>query len=359
MVTNASRPMTDETTKNKSMTNEELPLVSAIIPSYNYERTIGLCIDALIAQTYPKLEIIVVDDQSTDGSVAEAKKRGVTVVVNETNGGVAVARNRGVVESSGDVLFFVDADVVVEAEAIERAVAQLSTDDGIASVCGIYEPEPLIRDSLWEEFRSLQAYVWRVASIGDVSAGFFSLGAIRRSAFEVAGPFQTNLRQTEEIDYGERLTRVGRIMLSDQVRGRHDDDSQLWPMMRKLGRRSRDRVPFYLRRRQPMQGFELPRRLLATALAGVGWASLAASILWTPAALLSATAAIGAVTLESDVYRAALKYLGPIKLVPFVAWYVMFHTAAGVGVLTGIAGVLVDRDFRRMYGDWDGRAASS
>ncbi len=340
------------------MNRSSTPLVSAIIPSYNYERTIGPCIDALAAQTYPNLEIVVVDDRSTDNSVAEAEKRGVTVVVNEANGGVAHARNEGVNSSSGEVLFFVDADVVVAPDAIERAVDQLLVTDDLVSVCGIYEPDPLIRDSLWEEFRSLQAYVWRAASIGDVSAGFFSLGALRRTAYDATGPFRTNLRQTEEIDYGERLTRVGRILLSDKVRGRHDDDHQLWPMLKKLGRRSQDRVPFYFMKKGPMQGFELPRRLAATFLFGLVWTALATSVFWTPALIVGLAAFAGTVMLEFDMYRAAVSHLGWAKLVPFSAWYAMFHTAAGLGVVSGLVRSLVSSDFRRMYGDWDNGAVA-
>lgn len=342
------------------MTSLGKPLVTVIIPSYNYARSLGPCIESVLNQTQKNLEIIVIDDHSTDNSLAIARGYPVITLQSEVNGGVAAARNLGVSRASADVLFFVDADVVLDAGAIDAALVELASDPTIVSVCGIYEPRPLFRDSLWEEFRSLQAYVWRASSLGDVSAGFFSLGAIRASAFAVIGPFNVNLRQTEEIDYGERLCRHGRIVLTDLVRGRHDDDHQFLPMMKKFWRRSRDRVPFYLKRRAPMKGFESPRRLGGTLLTALLWMTLLIAV-WQPTIGLAAVFAVIAAIVfnERDTYLEAFRVLGAVKLPLFFLWYLAFHTAAGLGVLTGLWKYATSRQFRNLYGDWDARAAVS
>jgi hypothetical protein len=243
---------------------------------------------------------------------------------------------------------------VLDPGAIDAALVEMSTDPSIVSVCGIYEPTPLVRHSFWEECRSLQAYVWRISSLGDVSAGFFSLGAIRSDAFFAVGAFNENLRQTEEIDYGERLHRVGRIVLSDLVRGRHDDDHLFLPTMRKLWRRSRDRVPFYLKKGEFMQGFELPRRLVGTALTGMLWLAPWIAI-WSPfgAAATMLALILGLLVVERDIYTHAMRVLGWARLLPFMFWYLSFHTAAGLGVLAGLVKFGLSSRFRKLYGDWE------
>lgn len=336
------------------MNDTRFPKISVIVPSYNYASSLGPCIEALLDQTCQPHEVIIVDDHSTDNSYAIAQDYPVVALQTPQNSGVAGARNHGVRHATGDILFFVDADVVLDAGALDAAVIAFAQSDDIVSVCGIYEPRPFVRDSLWEECRSLQAYVWRASSIGDVSGGFFSLGAIRRETFDTIGPFNESLRQTEEIDYGERLDRQGRIVLTDLIRGRHDDDHAFWPMMKKFWRRSRDRVPFYFKKRGTMKGFELPCRLRGTFLTGVAW-GLALMALLFPAFGLSGLAATLLVILwnERDIYRIALRYLGLAKLPAFVFWYFCFHTAAGLGVAMGLAKFATSAKFRSLYGDWD------
>ena len=340
--------------------NADWPSVSVVIPSYNYEQTLGRCLDAVLVQTCRPIEVIVVDDHSTDGSLLLARGFPVTVLMTPRNAGVAAARNLGAHHARGDIVFFVDADVVLDPGAIDAAIVEMKTDPSIVSVCGIYEPIPLVRHSFWEECRSLQAYAWRISSLGDVSAGFFSLGAIRNDAFRAVGAFNENLRQTEEIDYGERLRRVGRIVLSDLVRGRHDDDHLFVPTMRKLWRRSRDRVPFYLKKGELMQGFELPRRLVGTALTGMLWlAPLLA--LWSPFAAAAAMLALilGLLVVERGIYTQAVRVLGWARLLPFIFWYMSFHTAAGLGVLAGLLKFGLSARFRKLYGDWENAKTGS
>ena len=90
------------------------PLISVIIPVYNVEKYMHQCIDSVINQTYKKLEIILIDDGSTDksGQICEeyAKKDSRIVVVHKENGGLSDARNLGIDICSGEYLTFVDSD---------------------------------------------------------------------------------------------------------------------------------------------------------------------------------------------------------------------------------------------------------
>lgn len=110
-----------------------LPLVSIIIPVYNAAKTLHVCLASLQAQTYPYLELLFVNDSSTDGSlklleafstvVAKENKRATVKIINHSkNKGIAVARNTGLDHATGTYLYYVDADDKIEPEAITLLV---------------------------------------------------------------------------------------------------------------------------------------------------------------------------------------------------------------------------------------------
>jgi len=110
------------------MANNEkssLPLVSIIINNYNYGRFIQDAMESALNQTYPKIEVIVVDDGSTDNSreiISRYASAGLVKAVLKENGGQASAMNAGFEVSSGDLVVFLDSDDVLKPEAIEAAV---------------------------------------------------------------------------------------------------------------------------------------------------------------------------------------------------------------------------------------------
>ena len=147
------------------------PLVSVIMPAYNVEGRIGAAIASLLAQTYRDLEILVVDDASTDATAAAAERAAagdprVRVLRLERNGGPYVARNRALTEARGDFVTCHDGDDWAHPERIARQVAPLRrfhwlvcttsnwvrvTDDGtfyarpVYPVCRLNPASPLVR----------------------------------------------------------------------------------------------------------------------------------------------------------------------------------------------------------------------
>ncbi len=93
--------------------------VSIVIPCYNYARFLGEAIESALAQTYQPIEVIVVDDGSTDDSVAVAKRYPVRVI-EKKNEGVAATRNRGAREATSEHIVFLDADDVLDPEFVAR-----------------------------------------------------------------------------------------------------------------------------------------------------------------------------------------------------------------------------------------------
>jgi glycosyltransferase involved in cell wall biosynthesis len=105
------------------MANE--PLVSVVMPAYNSRQYIDAAIDSLLAQTHPHLEIIVVDDGSTDGTgdFVQTQYGEQVRLIRQTNMGPSVARNRGIAEAQGAYIQFLDADDLLLPEKIERCLA--------------------------------------------------------------------------------------------------------------------------------------------------------------------------------------------------------------------------------------------
>lgn len=113
------------------------PLVSIIIPVYNAERYLDACLNSAVNQTWPDKEIIIVDDGSTDHSLAIAKKQACKwiKVFYQQNKGASAARNKGLQEAKGDYIQFLDADDILSADKIEKQVLQLQTKPGYIAVC--------------------------------------------------------------------------------------------------------------------------------------------------------------------------------------------------------------------------------
>ena len=121
------------------------PRVSIIIPVYNYERYLSEAIESVLAQTYSHIEIIVVDDGSTDGSAEVAGHYTNSVqYVYQPNAGLAAALNKGITMSSGGFLSFLDADDIWTPKKLEHQMRAMD-DPGVDMVFGqieqFYSPE--------------------------------------------------------------------------------------------------------------------------------------------------------------------------------------------------------------------------
>lgn len=109
------------------MTQAMQPLVSIIVPVYNVERYVDECLASIRAQTYANLEILLVEDCSTDGSLKalepHLKDPRVRLIRHHRNGGLSAARNTGIEAASGDYVMFVDSDDVVDVTLVGACVS--------------------------------------------------------------------------------------------------------------------------------------------------------------------------------------------------------------------------------------------
>lgn len=117
-------------------------LISIIVPVYNKEKYIEKCINSIISQTYNNLEIIIVDDGSSDNSLKICKKiakNNINIkVIQKNNGGVSSARNVGINNANGKYISFIDIDDIVENNMIEILYNNLINNKSQLSICSYY-----------------------------------------------------------------------------------------------------------------------------------------------------------------------------------------------------------------------------
>jgi glycosyltransferase involved in cell wall biosynthesis len=189
-------------------------LVSTIIPVYNGERYLAQAIESVLAQTYRPVEIIVVDDGSTDSSADVAKRFADSQVqyFYQTNSGPGAARNQGVNLARGDFFAFLDADDVWLADKLTLQMAAFASNPELDMVFGrvrqFYSPELGTH---------LEA---KMDPEREIMPGYLA-GAmlIKRESFFHAGPFATHWRVGEFIDWYSKAIEKGleSFMLPDLV----------------------------------------------------------------------------------------------------------------------------------------------
>ena len=112
---------------------DPLPFISVIVPVYNVENYLAECLESIIRQTYSRLEIVCVNDGSTDNSLnilnSYASKDSRLKIITQVNGGLSAARNTGLKYSSGEFILFVDSDDLLEENAIERILSYFNSPD--------------------------------------------------------------------------------------------------------------------------------------------------------------------------------------------------------------------------------------
>lgn len=197
--------------------------VSVIVPIYNGGQNGLRCLDALAAAGPSAGEVIIVDDGSTDGSGASARARGFTVLqTDHPRSGPAHARNVGASHAMGQVLLFVDADVVIYSDAIQRVTA-IMNDPRVSAVFGSYDDAPGANTFL-AQYKNLMHHYVHQSSREDATSFWAGCGAIRKSVFEAMGGFSTSYRKPsiEDIELGYRMRRAGyKICLDKQLQVKH------------------------------------------------------------------------------------------------------------------------------------------
>ena len=173
------------------------PLVSVVIPVFNGERFLREAVQSVLDQRYSPVEIVIVDDGSTDGTETVARSFSETVrYLKQTNKGPAAARNRGIEHAQGSLLAFADADDLWPPDKLKLQLSYLIEDPAIEIVMGRIQ-QVFVGADQGEPF-------------GD-PAFSVNLGSaiIRKSVFERVGLFDETMRYSEDVDWFMRAREGG------------------------------------------------------------------------------------------------------------------------------------------------------
>lgn len=192
------------------------PLVSVVIPAYNAAAFLRETIDSVLAQSYAPVEIVVVDDGSTDGTPQVAASFGDAIhYVRQANRGVSSARNRGLQESTGVYLCFLDADDWLYPEDLERKVELLENNPELALAHALVEVTGPALDPTGEIMRGAEGHVLDdLLELIPPAIPCPSNVLIRRSVLADVGVFDEELGTSADYDLWLRIARehpVGRV----------------------------------------------------------------------------------------------------------------------------------------------------
>ena len=184
--------------------SDESLSISVIVPMRNAESTIANCLKSLIASTSMQLDIIVVDDASSDRSSDIARSFPVRLIELPDRCGAAAARNRGALSSSGELLFFLDADVLVGMSSLDKLVQCLRENPDLSAAFGSYDATTPC-DNFLSNYKNLVHHYTHQHSRTDAITFCSGFGIIRRGVFNRVGGFDESCHHLEDIDLGYRL----------------------------------------------------------------------------------------------------------------------------------------------------------
>lgn len=196
--------------------------VSIIIPNRNGGNTIGACLKAALASQCPNFEIIVVDDCSDDDSVGIIERFACRLVRLSDHGGAARARNIGAQHGRGEVLFFTDADCLLNEDTLTKACEALAAAHTALAVGGTYTRRPA-DDGFFSRFQSIfiNYSETKHASRPDYIATHAM--AISADTFRTSGGFSESLGpMLEDVEFSHRLRRGGiELVINPDLQVRH------------------------------------------------------------------------------------------------------------------------------------------
>ena len=205
-------------------------LISVIIPAYNAEKWIAETIASVVQQTYPDLEIIVIDDGSRDDTLARAQNLLAAsnrphIVVKQKNQGAAAARNRGVQIAAGDWIQFLDADDLLEPEKIAQQVACVAASKTGSKICDVVYSDwrKLVWDGgAWTE-HDVRHPVIGPDALADILSDrdFLQLGCMlmKKASITAAGGFDTSHEPIEDVGLCVKIAIQGGVYVKAPSNG--------------------------------------------------------------------------------------------------------------------------------------------
>ena len=177
------------------------PLVSIIIPAYNEEKVIECLLASINNQSYPRIESIVIDDSSTDGTFKTASRMA-TVAIKRKHAERSIQRNFGASKAHGQYLMFLDADMELTSDVVSECVQTIQKDSTIGAIA---IPELPIATNHLEKIKAFERSFYSDFGDPDTDAARF----FPKKIFDQIGGYDTSLTGPEDWDLPENVVRKG------------------------------------------------------------------------------------------------------------------------------------------------------
>ncbi len=198
-------------------------MISIVIPTYNSDKLIANLLDSVFKSNVKNFEVIIVDDCSTDDTVEIVKNYPLKLVELRENSGPAKARNIGVKKARGDIIFFLDSDIVLQKGTIEEVEEYFRSNPSSNCVIGICTKEPL-NEGFVPRYMALFEYIHLSGSKAEnVSVFSPRCGAVRTDFFKKMGGFNEKYAgaDVEDFEFARRVNEVDRIVLNRKMIVKH------------------------------------------------------------------------------------------------------------------------------------------
>jgi glycosyltransferase involved in cell wall biosynthesis len=341
----------------KSQTPSSSPplTISVIVPVKNGGAGFRKCLLALTQAMSPSNELIVVADGDTDGSWRVAEEFGAKVIRIPVSQGPARARNLGAREAQGDILFFIDADVVPHPNAILQVEATFRHDPPLAALFGSYDEDPAESNFL-SQYKNLSHHYIHQISNEEASTFWAGCGAIRRQIFMEFGGFDESYKKPciEDIELGYRLKQAGyRIRLSKDLQVKH---LKRWGIISMTKSDFFDRAlpwtELILRDRQFVNDLNLR---LSSRLSVILTYSLLLALIggfWWPGLFAIAFVLIlSLLILNAPIYRFFLQKRGLWFMIQTLPWHWFYYFYSGLAFAIGLGRSLLFKHQSRKPSD--------
>lgn len=316
------------------------PLVSVVIPNYNGAATIERCLQAVFASRDANFEVIVADDGSDDDSLERIHRHPCRVLRMPRHAGAGAARNGGARASHGELLFFTDADCLLEPDALALAVAALG-DAADLAVGGSYTLAPS-RPWFFDRFQSVFIHHFETRRAPEADYLATHALAIPAATFRRHGGFaEDSLPILEDVEFSHRLRQGGcRLVMQPQIQAQHVFDYSAARSLRNAYRKARYWTCYSLGARDLLADsgtasrelkFDVAAWCLSATLLAAGLASSA------PAWIVGAAAVQAANAYANRALFAAFRRAHGLRFAAAAALYYVFvyPVAVGAGALSG------------------------
>ena len=313
--------------------------LSVIMPTTSWAEPFGTCARRVLAMldaaTIPA-EFIVVHDGEAAKRPAWLRRPGVRVLGTPTRRGPAAARNMAAAAARGRILFFVDADVELAADALDRVSAAFASDDGTVAVFGAYDDAPAATGVV-SQFRNLLHHHTHVTHPGRAVTFWAGCGAVRAAHFHDVGGFDERytVPSVEDVELGMRIAAEGGLIVLDpSLQGKHhkrwtlasmvqtDVTCRAVPWAELIERTGRSAATLAFDWRNRISGLLAVSGLVAflvAAVTGFGWA-----------VALAAACVLGVATLNLDFYRLCGRRRGAAFALAACGLHVLFFVYSSV-----------------------------